>query len=31
MDGMDRDDREELRGYLEDEFSYQSFKFTRFC
>ena len=26
MDGMDRDDREELRGYLEDEFSYQSFK-----
>lgn len=26
MDGLDRDDREELTGYLEDDFSYSSFK-----
>ncbi len=26
IDGLDRDDREELLGYLEDEYSYQSFK-----
>lgn len=26
MDGLDRDDREELLGYLEDEYSYASFK-----
>lgn len=26
IDGLDRDDREELLGYLEDEYSYTSFK-----
>lgn len=26
MDGLDRDDRNELLGYLEDEYSYSSFK-----
>ncbi len=26
MDGMDRDDHQELLGYLEDEYSYDSFK-----
>lgn len=26
MDGLDRDDRQELLGYLEDEYSYNSFK-----